>query len=267
MKCRVVALSSACEPFLRACLVVQLIMDGLRPGVVVADLIERVSTELASKPGMPTDASIRNFGCGIGIRCIDKGLVLTSKNDLVIRADMAFSVTVGLSGIKLTDAVPESAMVKLPTYSIVVTDTVIVGPRGAVSVTDKVSSARQEITYTLLGGDEESEAAEDEDARKSKKKAVVDLSELRGGRTQDGRSARLAARSADADHDDAARKARDERQRALFNAQRDKALKRLRGDGDDDDKDAKPADDEIARAPEIVAYTSAWMVGVGSGGL
>ena len=241
----------------------QLIIDGLKPGVVVADLIASVQGALAAKPGIPTDAAIRNFGSGIGVRCLDRSLVLSSKNDLVVRADMTFSVTVGLSGIGLTDAVPESSMSKLSTYSVVLTDTVVVGPAGAVTVTDKVPSRRSDITYTLLGeGDDEEEDDDDKgDSRKSRPKAVVDLSNIRGGRTQDGRSARLAARSADADHDDAARKAREERQLALFNAQREKALQRLRGDDDDDDdKAAKPADDEIAHAPEIVAYSSAYNV-------
>lgn len=225
---------------------------------MIADVIRDAVDTLSGKPDMPKDGSIRNFGCGIGIRCMDKALVLNSKSDLVVRQDMAFSVTVGINGVALTDALPESAMAKLPTYSIVITDTVIVGPDGGTCVTDKVSSARSEITYTLLGGEDEEEIEDDAaDARKGRSKPKVDISRLPGGRTQDGRSARLAARSAESEHDEAARKLREERQLALFNAQREKALQRLRGEGDDDSEAAKPGDDEIARAPDIVAYTSA----------
>lgn len=234
------------------------IIDELKPGVVVAKVVEMAWERVKAMPNIPAEGSFRaSFGSSIGVRCIDKASALKKDNQLVVAAGMAFSVVVGMSGINLSDAIPQTAMSKLASYSIVIADTVIIEAKGGKSVTEKLPSNRSSITYNLSEGDDDEEEAGDDSEKKHKvSTAVKDMSRIKGGRTETGRSARLAAKSTDTETDDAARKARQAKQLQLFNDQREKALKRLRGELDEDSGAAggRHADDEIARAPEIEAY-------------
>jgi nucleosome binding factor SPN SPT16 subunit len=239
---------------------IQFIIDELKPGVVVAKVVEMAWERVKAMPNIPAEGSFRaSFGSSIGVRCIDKASALKKDNQLVVAAGMAFSVVVGMSGINLSDAIPQTAMSKLASYSIVIADTVIIEAKGGKSVTEKLPSNRSSITYNLSEGDDDEEEAGDDSEKKHKvSTAVKDMSRIKGGRTETGRSARLAAKSTDTETDDAARKARQAKQLQLFNDQREKALKRLRGELDEDSGAAggRHADDEIARAPEIEAYKS-----------
>jgi nucleosome binding factor SPN SPT16 subunit len=124
------------------------LIDKLRPGAKISDVVTSVRDAMLSKEGMPLDAKMtKNFGTGFGLRSSDKHLILSTKNETVVEDGMVFVASIGLSEIPLKDATnPSTAMAKLATYAILLSDTIVIRGSGNEVVTDKVSKEKSEVT-------------------------------------------------------------------------------------------------------------------------
>ena len=245
------------------------LIDRLRPGAVVGEVVGAVIERIMARPGMPPEAKLsRTFGSAIGARVGDKYCVLNSKNTAVIAPGMVFGVSMALTDIPLSDVPPTAAktMGKLTSYSLLLADTVVVGSDGAPTVvTDKASKERSQVVYSLAGEEEEDEGEEedgggDKDAKAASKKQrraaeAAAAAAAAAGRVG-GRSSRLQARAGDSAENEAARKKREEHQAALMAQRRAAAIKKgTGGAGAGDDEEGGPGD-ELANAPPIAAFSS-----------
>ena len=240
------------------------LIDKLRPGAVIGEVVTSVRDSFLGRPGMSSEAVIsKTFGSGIGVRVGDKYTALTAKNATVIEPGMVFGVCMGLYDIPLTDVEPagRKTMGKIGKYGVLLADTVVVTSDGPIVVTDKASKERKDIVYMLGGEEEEGEEEEDgEDDEEAKRKRKERRAQEAAAAAADaagrigGRSSRLQARQVDSAKDEENRKQREEHQAALMAKQREAALKRKAGGGSSEEAAAE--EDELERAAPIEAYQS-----------
>jgi nucleosome binding factor SPN SPT16 subunit len=242
----------------------QKLIDGLRVGLVIKDAVTAARDHLLDPSvAMPLSAKlVRTFGGGIGSRVAEKHLNLTTKNATTIEAGMVFTVSMGLQDIPMEDkhAVADAAVNKLSTYSILLTDTVVVTRDGPVVVTDKAPKDRKQISYEMAGVEEEEEDEEEDEEEAEAKGGKKDKKDRSGGRRglgagvdanagrdATGRSARLREKAKEVDPD--AAKKREEHQIELLRRKQEDVAKGGRKGGADGD-----GDDEIENAPDILGY-------------
>ncbi|KAI5296122.1 FACT complex subunit spt16 [Ascosphaera acerosa] len=125
------------------------VLKSIKPGVAARDVYGAALDKVkADKPEL-ADHLVSNIGAAIGIELRDNNMVLSGKNGKTLRAGMTFCLTVGFADIK--DPVPKNK--KTPTFSVVLTDTIRVGPEGVHVLTKGASTKIEDVSFYF--GDEE----------------------------------------------------------------------------------------------------------------
>ena len=104
----------------------------------------------------------RNCGFGMAIEFRNSMFLLNGKNQRVVRAGMVFNVSIGLENIE--DGAADGPASK---FSLLISDTVLVGQTGCEVLTDTKRARKgwSDISYTFEGSDDESSDAGTQDAQ------------------------------------------------------------------------------------------------------
>ncbi|KAI5286998.1 FACT complex subunit spt16 [Ascosphaera aggregata] len=125
------------------------VMKSIRPGAVIKDIYNGALDMIKSNKPALEKHFVSNIGAGIGIELRDQNMILNAKNTKVLKTGMTFCVTVGFADIK--DPQPKNK--KAPTFSVILSDTVRVGPEGVHIITKQASSKIEDVSFYF--GDEE----------------------------------------------------------------------------------------------------------------
>ncbi|MCO5601625.1 hypothetical protein L7F22_055748 [Adiantum nelumboides] len=93
----------------------------------------------------------KTTGTGIGIEFRESGLSLNAKNDRILKAGMAFNVSLGLQNLQAQS----SQDPKTKSFSLLVADTVVIREKGSESATSSCSKAFADIAYSFKDEEEE----------------------------------------------------------------------------------------------------------------
>lgn len=232
-----------------------LLMDRLRAGAVIGDVVKAVQEKLMSVPSLPEQATLlRTLGCGCGQRLSDKALMLTTKNTTVVTPGMMFAVWVGLNNLPVIGKpAAGAAMGKLATYSIYMADTIVATDAVPLFLTDKLPRERTAVIYNMAGGDDEDE---DEDegagagAGAKKRGGDEDVSGVIGRRT------RSSARAKDTAEEEESRRRREAHQVLLFEKKEAEGRRAYKSGDAAGGAGAGASRDDLAHAAAIAAYKS-----------
>lgn len=115
-----------------------------------------------------TDKLTKNFGFSTGITFREGSLLITEKNETVLKAGMTFNLSIGLSDLKASDGKP---------YALFIADTVYVKKNEPAEILTVSKKRLKNIAIFLKDDDEEDEEEEEkevESSPKSKKKSKSD---------------------------------------------------------------------------------------------
>lgn len=204
-----------------------LLIDALRPGVVIGTAVKEAQKHLAG--ALPGATLPRSFGYSVGLRVREGGAAgsLTADNHNTVQSGQCFFVLVGATNIPITDGStkPKSAVNKLKDFALCIGDTVICqSPDTAPTVTtSKAGKELRSVSFELEGETSEEESAEESSegeggegrgGARRRRGAATGAGEV--GRGTDGRSARLAAKKAELGTDEGEAARRAEHQQDLF---------------------------------------------------
>ncbi|KAM7481843.1 hypothetical protein LguiB_006426 [Lonicera macranthoides] len=108
-------------------------------------IVEKDAPELAAN-------LTKSAGTGIGLEFRESGLSLNSKNDRVLKSGMVFNVSLGFQNLQ-----SETKNPKTQKFSLLLSDTVIVGQTDPEVVTSASSKAVKDVAYSFNEDDEEEE--------------------------------------------------------------------------------------------------------------
>ena len=231
-----------------------MLINALRPGARVSDAVREADSHLSAN--LPAGAvRPKSFGFSVGVKLREGGAagVLSVSNTNTVQSGQVFFVLVAVQGVPLPDASskPRSAVSKLKTFAVAVGDTVIAqsADQGAVVATAKAGKELSSVSFELDQGSSEGSEGDDSDAD-STHLAATGAGEV--GRGMDGRSARLAAKAADAAGDEDAALQRALHQQQLFMDLKNKMRAKLSAG-----ELGQEEDTEEQEVRPIVAYKSA----------
>lgn len=195
----------------------------------------------------------KNLGFSTGIDFRDGSLVLSAKNPATFRTGMVFSLSIGVSGVKITEddktgTNSKSAVKNLETFALLVADMVVIGKRNA-DILTKHSKALGDISYTI-NDDDDSEEEKNTDAPAAPKGDEQLARELESSSRSSGSGVRTSKRlesSYDAMQD--AKDGAAERERRQIdmmnrrNEERVRDLARAKGRNKDGNGDVEKAED------------------------
>ncbi len=135
----------------------------MKPGNKVKAVHESVENLLRTKYPylveklINNNAKNKNIGFGIGLEFRDTTLFLNSTATLTLQTGMAFNLSVGFTDLKPSP--PEDGQPAMPNFSVLVSDTYLIGESGAECLTKDCLKAYEDISFTPQ--DEEEAAAEE----------------------------------------------------------------------------------------------------------
>jgi len=199
----------------------------------------------------------KNLGFSMGLDFRDSALVLSPKNQVMIRSGMLFNLSVGFSGVALSDSDKssvgnKSAVKSVKTYALQVADMVVVTSKSA-EVLTKHAKALTDISYVIGGDSDESSDeggnASHDDAAYAKSLANQEDKYPSGKRA----SARLAKNNTGAQDTQEGASERERRQVELMSRKNEERIRELaRANAKN-----KGADKESDLAEELITYNRA----------
>jgi len=172
-----------------------LILKEIRDGVAVKDVYNKALSLIKSKKPELEKHFLKSVGYGIGLENKDPTLVLSAKNSRTLRDGMTLCITTGFSDVQNPDPQDKNSKV----YSLVLTDTVRVGPNGVVVFTGE-APADADATSFFFKDEEEAQPTPKKEKRDSRVGAVA---------TKNITSTRLRSERNAAPDDDADKKRRE----------------------------------------------------------
>ncbi|KAA8647532.1 chromatin-remodeling protein SPT16 [Aspergillus tanneri] len=102
------------------------ILKDVRDGTIAKDLFNKALNLIRTRKPELEAHFIKSVGAGIGIELRDGNMVITGKNNRVLKSGMTLSISVGLTDVQD----PSSKVDGSSLYSMIITDTVRVGDNG-----------------------------------------------------------------------------------------------------------------------------------------
>ncbi|KAF2877255.1 FACT complex subunit-domain-containing protein [Massariosphaeria phaeospora] len=145
----------------------ELIIKSIKDGVVAKDVYNKALSHLKSKKGEWEKHFPKNVGYGIGTENKDSALLVSGKNTRVLKDGMTLVISTGLQD--LVNPKPQDKMSK--TYSLVLVDTVRVGPTDCAVFTKDTPSDLDSVSFFF--NDEEEEETKPKPKTKRERPAIA----------------------------------------------------------------------------------------------
>uniref|UniRef100_A0A0D6QWA7 FACT complex subunit n=1 Tax=Araucaria cunninghamii TaxID=56994 RepID=A0A0D6QWA7_ARACU len=125
-------------------------ISALRPGNPLSAAY-KAAVEVVQREGSEFSSHLtKSAGTGIGIEFRESGLSLNARNDKIVKAGMAFNVSLGFQNLQLQSENP-----KTKNYSLLIADTVVVRDKGPENATAVSSKVYNDVAYSFNDEEEE----------------------------------------------------------------------------------------------------------------
>ncbi|KAF2220252.1 FACT complex subunit spt16 [Elsinoe ampelina] len=158
------------------------VLKNAKDGVVAKDLYKKAIDLIKSKKPELEKNFVKSVGYGIGIEIRDSALALNTKCATVLKDGMTLTITTGFN--EVTNPSPQDKQSK--TYSLILTDTIRVGPREAVVFTKDAPTDLESTSFFF--NDEEEEQQKKPKAKKDSKVGAVAQTNIKSTRLRNERS-------------------------------------------------------------------------------
>lgn len=158
------------------------VLKNARDGIAAKDLYKKAVELIKSKKPDLEKNFVKSVGYGIGIEIRDAALAINAKNSSTLRDGMTLSITTGFNDVSN----PNPQDNKSKTYSMILTDTVRVGPRESVVFTKDAPTDLESTSFFF--NDEEEEKEKKPKAKKDSKVGAVAQTNIKSTRLRNERS-------------------------------------------------------------------------------
>lgn len=158
------------------------VLKNARDGIAAKDLYKKAIDLIKSKKPDLEKNFVKSVGYGIGIEIRDAALAINAKNSSTLRDGMTLSITTGFNDVSN----PNPQDNKSKTYSMILTDTVRVGPRESVVFTKDAPTDLESTSFFF--NDEEEEKEKKPKAKKDSKVGAVAQTNIKSTRLRNERS-------------------------------------------------------------------------------
>ncbi|KAL9259809.1 FACT complex subunit SPT16-like protein [Drosera capensis] len=126
---------------------------ALKPGEKVSSVYQAVLSVVERDAPELVPNLTKSAGTGIGLEFRESGLTLNAKNDRVMKQGMIFNVSLGFQNLQS----PQNSSSKGQNFSLLLADTVVLGPNGPDICTNISSKAVKDVAYSFNEDEEEEE--------------------------------------------------------------------------------------------------------------
>ncbi|GAB2214564.1 hypothetical protein Droror1_Dr00018916 [Drosera rotundifolia] len=126
---------------------------ALKPGEKVSSVYQAVLSVVERDAPELVPNLAKSAGTGIGLEFRESGLTLNAKNDRVMKQGMSFNVSLGFQNLQS----PQNSSSKDQNFSLLLADTVVLGPKGPDVCTNISSKAVKDVAYSFNEDEEEEE--------------------------------------------------------------------------------------------------------------
>lgn len=151
------------------------VMKEVRDGAVIKDVYNKALGVLKAKKPELEKYFVKSVGSGIGIELRDQNLQLNAKNTRALRDGMTLTITTGFADIPN----PDSRSKKDQVYSLILTDTIRVGPTESAVFTKDTPSTLDQIEFSFKDDADDAEPKKEKDKGKASRASAIATANIR----------------------------------------------------------------------------------------
>lgn len=127
-------------------------ISALKPGNKVSASYQAAMSVVEKDTPELVQNMTKSAGTGIGLEFRESGLIINAKNDRILKPGMVFNVSIGFQNLQAETKDP-----KTQNFSMMLSDTVIIGEKNSDVVTSTSSKAVKDVAYSFNEDDDEEE--------------------------------------------------------------------------------------------------------------